>query len=147
MLPKELPPHNLLEPASPEAIEEEERALNEAFPASLERFLQAHNGGSFYGGMLRLFSVGANREYRFRSRNQVFAEQERFPSGCIAFATDGGMGLYCFDPATRGTDGECDLFYWSWEERVREPVGRTFEDFMHHLEARARLWWSEPDGE
>jgi hypothetical protein len=146
MTREELPSPKLHAPASREAIEAEERALNTIFPESLKRFLLIHNGGQLYG-LLELYGVGAEHPYPFHAINPDFTHEPRFPAGCVIFATDGGMGLYCFDPATRGADGECDLFYWSWEERVREPVGRTFEDFLHHLEARARLWWNEPDGE
>ena len=135
-----LPPHDLLGPATPEAIADEERRLGWPLPATLEAFLLRHNGGWFYATMVRVFSVGDDVEYRFSRQN---AEQREYdddwPDSYVVFATDGGVGYYCYDGATRDAAGNHPLFYWSQEERRVEPIGTTFDDFTRHLESVARV--------
>lgn len=134
-----LPPHDLLGPASPAEVAEEERLLGVAFPPSFHRFLLRHNGGWFYETMVRLYSVGPH-EYRFSRQHQAVREEnDDWPAEWIPFATDGGIGIFCFDAAQRSSDGECGLFYFPWEERRPEPIGATLDDFLRHLERLAPI--------
>jgi hypothetical protein len=129
-------PDELAGPATVEEVLAEERKLGVPFPTSLKEYLLRHNGGRLYGGLVRLYSVGSH-DYNFSAQNEDLREVDSWPSGLIAFATDGGLGLFSFDSRRRYETGEYDLYYWSWEERTPEPVGSSFQDWLKHLEKLA----------
>jgi cell wall assembly regulator SMI1 len=135
-----LPSHRLMPPASRLEIAEAEAKLHASFPASLVKFLLQHNGGWLFQNTARLYSVG-DREYSFTEENERMRGTANWPPGFISFGTDGGLGLFCFDKTSRGDDGECNLYYWSWEERQAELVGRSFPEWLVYVEnlAKTRL--------
>ncbi len=134
-----LPSHDLLGPASADEVAVEERLLGVALPPSLQVFLLRHNGGWFYQTMVRFYSVGPY-DYRFSRHNAAIRdEDDSWPAERIAFATDGGLGVFCFDAAKRSADGECPLLYFPWQERRVEPIGPSLDAFLPHLERMATI--------
>lgn len=140
--------------AAAKALDALERRLGLALPPSHRAFLGRTNGGLL--GMWRFFSAGKVEKVPFdiegHGRGFMGTVVPEIARGeVLAFATDWGGDLVCFDLRRRRADGECPVLLWQHDyaeepETADEVWVESVEDlpaFLADLLVRCRRYAAE----